>query len=143
MRKTSFVTLGWIVLSACDATRLTTTGPGASPPGGPCDFEILTAIPSGGYVERGVVNAHLGDYGSNAFSTLADFKKAIAPYVCRAGGDMAVAQANGDGIYISATILKATAAPSTPPPPAGCEFDTQCKGERVCVKGACVGPSNR
>jgi hypothetical protein len=133
-----------VVLAACDTTRLTTTGPDAPSRGLPCDFQILTALPSGGYVEKGVVNAHLGDFGSNAFSTLADFKKEIAPYVCRTGGDMAVAQANGAGIYVRATILKATGAPpSSPASAAGCAFDTQCKGDRVCVKGECVDPSNR
>jgi hypothetical protein len=25
---------------------------------------------------------------------------------------------------------------------AGCSYDTQCKGDRVCVKGACVDPSS-
>jgi hypothetical protein len=129
-------------LAACGTTRMTPTGPSAPSRGEPCDFQILTALPSGGYVEKGVVEAQLGDYGSNEFSSLADFKKEIAPQVCRAGGDMAVAHANGAGIYVRATILKATgAASSTPPPPAGCEFDTQCKGDRVCVRGECTDPS--
>jgi hypothetical protein len=102
----------------------------------PCEFQLLTVVPSGSYVERGAFEAQLGDYGSNAFSTLADFKQEVAPYVCRAGGDIALAQANRDGIYVRATILKATAAAL----PTGCAFDTQCKGQRVCVKGECVDP---
>jgi hypothetical protein len=97
-----------VVFSACATTRLTPTGPTASAGGGPCPFQILTAPPSGAYIEVGVVNTQLGDYGSNEFSTLADFKKEIAPYVCRAGGDVAVAHANDAGIYIRATVLKST-----------------------------------
>lgn len=31
-------------------------------------------------------------------------------------------------------------APSTPPVPAGCTYDTQCKGERICRDGTCVDP---
>jgi hypothetical protein len=139
----SLVTLGAVVaLAACGTTRVTATGPGAPSKGEPCDFQLLTALPSGGYVEIGVIETQLGDYGSNEFSSLADFKREIAPQVCRAGGDMAVAHPNGSGIYIRATILKATgAASSTPPPRAGCEFDTQCKGDRVCVKGECADPA--
>lgn len=140
----SFVALVAVVaLAACGTTQVTATGPSAPSQGGPCDFRLLTALPSGGYVEMGVVETQLGDYGSNAFSTLADFKKEIAPQVCRAGGDMAVAHANGAGIYVRATILKASgAASSTPPPAAGCQLDTQCRGQRVCVKGECTDPSN-
>jgi hypothetical protein len=109
-RSRSAAALGAIfVLTACTATRLTATGPGAPAEGGPCSFELLTVPPGGGYVEVGVVETQLGDYGSNAFSTLSDFKKEIAADVCRAGGDAAVAHANDAGIYIRATILKSTA----------------------------------
>ena len=118
MRKQSLAMLGAVViLAACTTTHLTATSPPAPSPGAPCAFQILTAPPSGGYVEVGVVNAQLGDYGSNAFSTLADFKKEIAPYVCRTGGDVAVAHANEAGIYITATVLKSTGlTPARPPP---------------------------
>jgi hypothetical protein len=109
----SLAALGAIVfLTACAMTRVTATGPGAPAQGGPCSFEILTTPPNGAYVEVGVVEAQLGDYGSNEFSTLSDFKKEIAAHVCRAGGDVAVAHANDAGIYIRATILKSTAKPT-------------------------------
>ena len=29
--------------------------------------------------------------------------------------------------------------PAAPPAPAGCRYDTQCKGDRVCQDGRCVG----
>jgi hypothetical protein len=109
----SLAALGGIAfLAACATTRVTATGPGAPAQGGPCSFEILTIPPSGSYREIGVVNAQLGDYGSNEFSTLSDFKKEIAARVCSAGGDVAVAYANDAGIYIRATILKFTAKPT-------------------------------
>ena len=31
--------------------------------------------------------------------------------------------------------------PAAPPPAAGCGKDTDCKGDRICVKGECVEPS--
>lgn len=34
----------------------------------------------------------------------------------------------------------ATASPATPPAAAGCQYDAQCKGDRVCVSGKCVAP---
>jgi hypothetical protein len=106
----SLAALGAILfLTACAPTRLTATGPSAPPQDGPCSFELLTVPPSGAYVEVGVVETQLGNYGSNAFSTLSDFKKEIAADVCRAGGDAAVAHANDAGIYVRATILKSTA----------------------------------
>jgi hypothetical protein len=126
-----------IALAGCGAPALTTAGPDSPASPLPCEFQLLTVTPSGGYVEKGVFQAQLGDYGSNAFSTLADFKREIAPYVCRVGGDIAVAHANPDGIYLRATILKATVAP-----PAGCAIDAQCKGQRVCLKGKCVEPAS-
>ena len=30
--------------------------------------------------------------------------------------------------------------PTAGPDEAGCHFDTQCKGDRICVKGECVSP---
>jgi ankyrin repeat protein len=37
----------------------------------------------------------------------------------------------------------ATAPAAPPPAPAGCGKDTDCKGDRVCVKGECVEPGRR
>jgi len=60
------------------------------------------------------------------------------------GGDAAIAYANGYGYYIKATVLKGTGRPApvslTSAPSGGCTYDTQCKGDRVCVAGACVDP---
>src|SRR5688500_14583045 len=35
----------------------------------------------------------------------------------------------------------APVAAKAPPEADGCNFDTQCKGERICVKGECVEPA--
>lgn len=109
-----------------------------------CSFNVFTVAPSGNYVEIGAIDVQPGAYGSNAFTDLASFKAEIEPEVCRAGGDAAVAFANGYGMYIKATILKSAAASSAAPPPhsdtGGCRYDTQCKGDRVCQKGECVAP---
>ncbi len=70
-------------------------------------------------------------------------KELIERDVCGAGGDAAVAIANGFGSYIKATILKSTGvAPAANAPTAaeGCRFDTQCKGDRICVQGQCTDP---
>ena len=34
----------------------------------------------------------------------------------------------------------APAAPSPASPPSGCQYDTQCKGDRVCINGTCIPP---
>jgi len=108
---------------------------------------MLTAVPAGGFTEIGTVDVVPGAYGENATTNLSDFKRNIRPYVCKAGGDAAVAQANGYGIYIKATILTTspsaavTASEGTPKPQSGgCQYDMQCKGDRICVSGQCTSP---
>ena len=142
----SLVALGTVAVAAsCSTTELTATHVKAPAEAGTCAFQLLTALPSTPYVEVGIVETQLGDYGSNLFSTLADFKKEISRDVCRIGGDLAVAHANDAGIFIRATVLKSTggAPPSTLPTAAGCQFDNQCKGERLCIHGECSDPPRR
>ena len=130
-------------------TTLTRTGPKQPARPENCTFEMLTSQPNGGYIELGTL-----DLTGGASTNLGEFRSGIRPQVCRAGGDAALAIVNGYGIYIKATVLKrvedaapATAAngaprlpPTQPPATSGCQFDTQCKGDRVCVQGACVDP---
>lgn len=106
---------------------------------------MLTAVPAGGFIEIGTVDLEPGPL--NRTTSLSDFKRNIRPYVCKAGGDAAVALANGLGIYIKATILKAgysAATPSearaSPASGGGCQNDMQCKGDRICVSGQCTFP---
>ena len=147
-------TFGWLLcvgFLGCGSTDVTATGPKAPPRPPTCDFEILTSLPMTGYHEIGTVDVSPGGYGVNQFTSLSDFKDHIRESVCKLGGDAAFASANGYGMYIKASVLKQVAAPPPAPvpvaaaeapksKPAGCEFDTQCKGDRVCIDGKCVSP---
>ena len=130
------------VLAGCGATTLTRSGPRAAPREPTCDFNILTAYPEG-HAEVGSIDVEPGGY---VITTLPEFKKHIQPYVCDAGGDAAVARANGHGMYIKATVLKKIPGGRTSHPagsvasPSGCQYDSQCKGDRVCEAGRCVAP---
>jgi hypothetical protein len=141
-------------LVACGSTNMTKTGPEYASRGESCSFDILTATPAQGFVEIGTVDVTPGLYGDKVFRELRDFKEEIHPQVCAAGGDAAIAIPNGYGAYIKATVLKRVAPPPdiagarrpaapAPAPASGCQFDTQCKGDRVCVKGECVAPPAR
>ena len=140
-----------MVFLACGSTDVTATGPKAPPRPLTCDFQILTSLPMSGYLEIGTIDVTPGGYG-NQFTSLSDFKDHIHEQVCQLGGDAAFASANGYGMYIKASVLKHVEVAPTPaarpvaaaePPkskPAGCEFDTQCKGDRICLEGKCVSP---
>jgi hypothetical protein len=135
-----------IVISACGSTTLTQTGPAQREKVASCDFKMLTAAPSGGFSEVGVVDVTPSGFGFNVYRELSEFKRGIQPLVCKAGGDAAIAHANGFGMYIKATILKMVAiAPQpsdrgTAPTVGGCQYDSQCKGDRICVSGQCTTP---
>lgn len=142
-----------LLLAACGSTTLTRTGQTYPAKPKNCQFDVVTTVPNEGVTEIGTIDIESGAYASNTYSTLGEVKREIAPLVCKAGGDIAVAQANGFGWYIKATILKRTGAPpgqavltSAPAPAAGgegCKFDTQCKGDRICVAGSCVDPQKK
>jgi len=134
-------------LAACESTiYMTTTGPIQPSRGDHCDFGMLTALPSGGFVEIGTIDI-VNRSGDN-ISSLDRLGDRIEPYVCRAGGDAVVAVKSGQGFYIQATVLKSTGpvssqkavAQSSPTATDGCHYDTQCKDDRVCVDGGCVEP---
>jgi hypothetical protein len=137
--------VGCLSVVGCASTTMTVTGPQQPSRGEHCDFRVLTAPPAAGFVEIATIDAPASGIGAS--TKLDDFKTHIEPYVCQAGGDAAVAWPNGLGIYVKATVLKAkeAAAEGQPPGPSsgqvgGCQFDTQCKGDRVCVKGECADP---
>jgi hypothetical protein len=121
-------------ISGCVQTELTRTGPKQTPRDENCAFRIFTSVPSSGFVEIGTIDVSPID----ATRSLSELKEQIQAYVCQAGGDAAVAITNGAGSYIKATVLKRSKAEVTL---AGCQYDAQCKGERVCVKGECVDPA--
>lgn len=135
-----------VLLVGCTSASLTKAGAARSPKPKTCEFEILTALPEN-HVEVGTVDVKPGEYGP-WYRDLGEFKEFIRPQVCEAGGEAAVALANGNGIYVKATVLvRDKAAASTTPTAApsttssgGCNYDTQCKGDRLCREGECVDP---
>jgi hypothetical protein len=107
-RSLSFFAL--LSLAACGSTTLTSTGPKQPSRGEHCEFQILTTAPGPGFVELGTIDVRPGTFwGGNVFTNLTDFKRTIEPLVCAAGGDAALASANGYGMYIQATVLKSVA----------------------------------
>ncbi len=87
----------------------------AHEPGPPdCHFHICTSPPSVRYVEVGTVDLSPGIGDSNWTNDLGLFRLRIRPHICEAGGDAAIAWANGKGLYVQATALKL----ESPPPPA-------------------------
>jgi hypothetical protein len=148
------VVLAGVCLSALGCVssgRYTQTGPAQVPKAEGCPVQVLTTTPAEPYVEIGVI-----DVTAQAPTTIERFRKMATPHVCKAGGDAVIALANGAGYYIKGTVLKrapesVSAAPQPPPPVVvappvaaevgGCQFDTQCKGDRVCVDGKCTQPS--
>jgi hypothetical protein len=134
-------------LVGCGSTTLSTTGPAQPSREVGCDFQVFTVAPGDGYVEIGTIDVSPGGWGANTYRKLPSFKEKVQPYVCRAGGDAVLALANGYGMYIKATILKGTGASASGAASqgaaGGCRFDTQCKGDRICVKGECVEPEKK
>jgi len=132
-----------VLLSACaPSMSYTRTGPTQPPRTVGCAFDVFTASPTGNYFEIGTVDVMASGYSVPA-TQLAVFKDKLSPYVCHMGGDAAVASANGLGYYMKATVLKrspTTSRPAAGPAVPGCQFDTQCKGDRICVKGECISP---
>jgi hypothetical protein len=142
-------TLGWsITLASCSggSTTMTMDAAHVSPPRGPrCDFQVLSA-PARGFTEIGTIDIRGGDGFSHRFRSIAELKEEIRPYVCRAGGDAALAWSDGDS-YTRATVLKRAENAIDPAPvgpnaaqDGGCKYDTQCKGDRICVAGTCQEP---
>lgn len=137
-----------VALLDCNLPKLTRTGSPQPPKPKSCNFALVTTMPKGDFAEIGVVDL------VNHYLPTADietFKDKITPKVCEAGGDVAIAYANGQGAWVKATVLKkltrvskreSDAAPRRAKRDGdGCKYDTQCKGDRICVDGACVAPA--
>jgi hypothetical protein len=138
MRTLRCTTLLWVTLTGCATNR-------TYPPEG-CSFEVLTVPPASGFEEVGTIDIDPGLAGTNWPRTVGDLQAKIAPQVCGAGGDAIYARPNRYGMYVGATVLKRTAKSAVPVDVTtdgqlGCQFDTQCKGNRVCVKHECVDRS--
>lgn len=141
------VYLSLVLLTSCTSVSTTRSGPRFSSRGENCDFELFSAAPGNDLIE--IATLDLSSNMSEGFSNLGDLKRKIAPSVCEVGGDVALAVANGVGNYRTVTVFKRTPSPATRASagpenvPAGCAYDTQCKGERICVKGGCVDPPSK
>jgi hypothetical protein len=141
------VVVASVALSGCTNSRLTRTGPAYPAKPHDCRFHLFTTPPEGAWTEVGVIDSQAGH------TRLDRFEKAIAKHVCESGGDAALVWMNGNGQYIKATVLVELAPPAPPLAPApvpapvpapatqGCQHDNQCKGDRICVEGACVVPA--
>lgn len=123
---------------------MTRNGLRAAPLDRDCTFDVYTSFPMD-HAEIATIDVHSGNAGYPPYS-IPDLKELIQPYVCDAGGDAAVAVANGHGAYIKAIVVKRV--PRSSPlrrsegfqSSGGCQNDSQCKGERVCESGRCVSP---
>jgi hypothetical protein len=133
---------GALCAVGCQGNSFTAAGPPQAPHPENCDFPILTSTPASGFVEIGTIDF------DGLRRTAQGFKYRIQSDVCAAGGDAVVAMINGKGDYIKATVLKRIEAnkvdqSGAQSESAGCHFDAQCKGERLCVRGECVDPPSR
>jgi hypothetical protein len=127
-------------LASASDPRTSPKNPQRKPPGSPrCRIPCKVALL--GWVK---------EESREQFTSLSDFKDHIRENVCQLGGDAAIASANGLDRYIKASVLKRVAGEPTAPVAAaaapatkhgGCEFDTQCKGDRICVDGECEAPA--
>jgi hypothetical protein len=121
-------------------------------------------VPLTGYMDIGTIDVSWNN--SSSGKNAKDFYDAVQPFVCKAGGNAAVAYANGLGEYIKASVLLAvpnkdvkpqapstattatattatatattTATATATTATSGCQYDTQCKGDRICVDSKCV-----
>jgi hypothetical protein len=104
-----------------------------------CDFAVLSVPPAEGFVELGTIVAE-GE-------SVEGFRNEIASLVCQAGGDAVIAPQDKSGLHERATVIKLGSLSSSPqtaaPATDGCRFDTQCKGDRICVQGSCVEPEKK
>lgn len=66
-----------------------------------CNFKIqLSETNLSGYEEVGVMSGCAGQ------KSLESYKSTIQPYVCKAGGDLVVARANGYGVFCQGSIFR-------------------------------------
>lgn len=81
----------------------------------PCEFAVAATVPDGhAYEEIGVLDAR-----RIPSRNLTTFKTHARPTVCHAGGDLVVAQVNGDGFYVRAIVFRRITREATPAPPTG------------------------
>jgi hypothetical protein len=126
-----------LALVGCTPT-FTQTGSAAKPLGPDCTFQVLTVSPSAPFTELGVVE-HLAP-DSYPYQDLPALKAQIRPFVCKAGGNAAIAHMDTEKRYYDRATIIRVEEPGATGATAGCQYDTQCKGDRICVAGRCTDP---
>jgi hypothetical protein len=134
-----------------------------------CEFDVFSATPAG-YAEIASIEArgpdvsdNLGEFkyriqlfvcyagGEAVAARLSENGKYERAAVLKRMDEAAAAAAPGSSAAPApaapAAVTPAAVAPApakpgaaVPPPGTGCQYDTQCKGERICVKSECVAP---
>ena len=100
---------------------------------------------SGGYVSNeSLIQYALNDLRNQASELGATHVLYSAPSLGGTGGTTTSAMVVGEALKCDADQTPpgpaAPIAPAPAPAAGGCQYDAQCKGERVCVKGECVDP---
>lgn len=104
---------------------------------------------SGGYVSNeDLIQYALNDLRNQAARHGATHIVYAAPTMGGTEGTTTSAMVTGEALQCDAAQAPpapATELSLTPKQASGCTYDTQCKGERICVKGECVeqSPSSR
>lgn len=131
-----------LAVSCATAQYTGTTESPVKPRADDCEFAIKSAAPADGqWEEIGVVNidpARTGtEVGTIAPGTPGELRELIGADVCRGGGELVVGEVDDLGQYIRGTVYRRTGDAVAL---AGCSYDTQCKGDRICDAGRCVSP---
>ena len=139
-----------LILASCvpklKPTYSQTSGQAYSPKPPNCNFRMQATPPDPSVFEEiGIMN------GMSGTNDILRYQKIIAEQVCSAGGDLVVGEVNGAGYYCRGRVYKYRGPaqpqpgpqmyqPAPPAAPTGCGNDMDCKGDRVCVNGACATP---
>ena len=67
--------------------------------------------------------------------------RAAEGYYCSTAGTELACKENSSASHQTAVTTVSSGVPSAQPVrEAGCQYDTQCKGDRICSNGSCVPP---
>jgi hypothetical protein len=120
-----------LALVGCEPV-LTQTGPILKPLKPDCPVRIFSVAPSAPFTELATI--------SGVASLRSPEQDQLRPYVCKIGGNAAIIRWCEDG-FCGATVIKLNQPePGSEEAVAGCQYDTQCKGDRICVAGRCNDP---
>jgi hypothetical protein len=128
------VSVALLALAGC-VPYLSQTGPLEKPLRPDCPVRLLTVAPSAPFTELAVV------WDLNSRLDVPALTEQLRPFVCKAGGNAAIVRRCDDSAC-SATVIKLNQPePGAGEAASGCQYDTQCKGDRLCVAGRCTDPA--